>query len=306
MTGIVIILAAGTMLVLAVFMAYVLGWANQAFHVEIDPRVEKAIDILPGANCGGCGLIGCSEFAEAVVKGDAPVSGCPVGGPACAEALAGLLGVELDETAPYRPIVHCGAHYEDRLKRTDYVGGEATCAGANLVGGVQGCTYGCLGFGECVGACKYDAVHVVDGLATVDYVACIGCGACAKVCPRNIISMVPFKSERMPAIACSNKDFGKDVKAVCTVGCIGCKGCTRVSDLFVIGEGTNLPHIDYDRYDPAVHTDLNVVFDKCPMKRVMDFGKPTPEDLAALEGEEAPAIAEADFKTTVDETEWRG
>ena len=300
---IVIVLAAATMLVLAIFMAIVLGWANRAFHVEVDPRVVAVNNALPGANCGGCGYVGCGEYAEAVVAGKAGPDKCPVGGAGCAAKIADILGVDLSQSWPFRPVVHCGARYQQRLKRAEYVG-EATCAAANLVGGVQGCTYGCLGFGDCDCSCPFDAIHVVDGLATVDYDKCTGCGACAKVCPRNIISMVPFKREQMTVVTCSNKDFGKDVKAVCTVGCIGCKACARASDLFKVEN--NIPHIDYDAYDPDKMDSLQVALDKCPMKRIMKVGKPSEADLAAVGDQKVPTIVEADFKTTVDDTEWHG
>ncbi|MFP4354355.1 MAG: RnfABCDGE type electron transport complex subunit B [Phycisphaerae bacterium] len=303
MDPMIIILAGATMLVLAVFMAIVLGWANRAFHVEVDPRVEAVTDVLPGANCGGCGFVGCGEFAEGVVEGKASPDGCPVGGESCAARIAEILGVELEESWPYRPAVHCGANYAQRLGRHEYRG-EPTCAAANLVGGVQGCTYGCLGFGDCDRSCRFDAIHVIDGLATVDYDKCTGCGACAKVCPRNIISMVPFKQSEMTIVSCSNKDFGKDVKAVCKVGCIGCKACTRASDLFSVEN--NIPTLDYDKYDPDKDDSLELAISKCPMKRLVSVGKPSEKDKQATDGEQVPQVVQADFKTTVDDTEWHG
>ena len=304
MTSLIIILAAGTMLVLALFMAYVLGWANKTFHVEIDPRQEAVQEALPGANCGGCGFIGCNEYAEAVVLDGAPVDKCPVGGVSCATALAKILGVELKKSWPARPVVHCGANRDDKLGRNEYRG-ERTCGGANLIAGVQGCTYGCLGIGDCQGACSFDAIHVIDGLATVDYDKCVGCGACEKACPRHIISIVPFKSEQMLAVACSSKDFGKDVKKVCKVGCLGCKLCQKLSQGLISVED-NRPSIDYDKYDPQSLEDVQAAVDKCPAKRLVMIGKPSEKDLAAVADEEVPAVVEADFKTTVDETEWHG
>ncbi len=304
MTTLIIILASGTMLVLALFMCYVLGWANQAFHVEVDPRVEQVVEILPGANCGGCGFVGCGEYAEAVVAGNAPPDRCSVGGAACAEAIAKLLGLDLTGSFPYRPVVHCGAHYADRLKRNDYRDGEQTCAAANLVSGVQGCTYGCMGFGDCVTVCKYDAIHIVDGLASVDYEKCVGCGACERACPRHVISMVPFKADQMLVVSCANRDFGKDVKAVCKVGCIGCKACTRFSGLFAM-EG-NLPRIDYENYDPAKPDEFAKAFEKCPTKRLVYVGKPTDDQLAAVASEDLPSLIEPRPETTVDKTPWQG
>ncbi|MCD6304316.1 MAG: RnfABCDGE type electron transport complex subunit B, partial [Planctomycetes bacterium] len=265
MTWLIILLAGGTMLAMSVVMAYVLGWANRVFHVEVDPRVERVMEVLPGANCGGCGFVGCAEYAEAVVAGSAPPDRCTVGGPACAEAVAAILGVELEESFPYRPVVHCSARAADKLKCNDYRDGERTCAAADLVAGVQGCTYGCLGLGDCVRACKYDAIAIIDGLAVVDYDKCVGCGACQKACPRGVISMVPFKASRVLVVACNSRDFGKDVKAVCKVGCIGCGICAKFSEVFTIED--NLARIDYDRYDPADEAQVAKAVEKCPVKR---------------------------------------
>ena len=301
--AIVVILAAGTMLVLAVFMACVLGWANRTFHVEVDPRINAVNGALPGVNCGGCGYVGCNEYAEAVVAGDVPLDKCTVGGADCAADLARILGVELKESFPYRPVVHCAATTEKRLKLNEYRG-EPGCAAANIISGVQGCTYGCLGLGDCQSACDFDAIHVVAGLAAVDYDKCVGCGACERACPRHIISMLPFKSEQMLVVECSNHDFGKDVRAVCKVECIGCKACSRLNELFQIDD--NLPRIDYDSYDPDKTGELAPALDKCPMKRLVYVGEPTEKDLAAVADHEAPDLVRDEFKTTVDDTEWHG
>lgn len=298
-----IALAGGTMLGLGVTAGWLLGWANRIFHVEVDPRIEKVNAVLPGANCGGCGCTGCQLYAEAVVAGKIGPDKCTVGGPSVAKAIAEILGVEVKETWPYRPIVHCRAHWGDKLHIGTYAG-ERTCAAANLVNGVQGCTYGCLAFGDCERACEYDAIHVINGLATVDYEKCTGCGACARVCPRNIITMVPFKHERMLAVACSNKDFGKDVRAVCKVGCLGCKACSKASGLFVVTD--NLAHVDYDKYDPEHFVGVDVAIEKCPAQGIVYFGKPEKKDIDKLGDVEPPKLVEADFKTTVDKTDWQG
>ncbi|MGB9500218.1 MAG: RnfABCDGE type electron transport complex subunit B [Dissulfuribacterales bacterium] len=298
MSIVIIGLAAAIMLAMALVFSFVLVWANSAFQVEVDPRIDAVMDALPGANCGGCGFIGCGEYAEAVVDGVA-VNKCVVGGESCSADLAQIMGVEVGVALPFRPIVHCGAHYDDRLGRSEYYG-EPKCAAANIVADVQGCTYGCLGFGDCASACNYDALHVIDGLATVDYEKCVGCGACAKVCPRNIITITPFKAERMLAVTCSNKDKGKDITKVCTVGCIGCGACARISDLFTIED--NLSTINYDAYEPECGLDVIKACDKCPRKRLVFVGKSPTEDIAEFSGK----VIEPDFKTSVDDTEWRG
>jgi electron transport complex protein RnfB len=301
LTATTILLAAGVLALLSVATAYILGWANEQFYVEVDPKVVLISAALPGANCGGCGFVGCGEYAEAVASGEAPVTLCAPGGVSCTGSLAEIMGVEVSAALPYRAVVHCSATWDERLGRTDYQG-EPTCAAANLVGGYQGCTYGCLGLDDCVRACEYDAIHVVNGLAKVDYNNCIGCRACASACPRNIISMVPFKAERMMIVACSNQDFGNDVKSVCKTGCIGCKACTLKNELLHM-EG-NLPIIDYDAYDPDY--EFEPILDKCRMESLFFIGKPTAEELAAVAHEEMPDRVEVDFETTVDSTEWRG
>lgn len=291
-TLLMIVLAGALMLVLAALMGYMLGWASKKFHVEIDPRIEHVVEALPGANCGGCGYAGCMEYAQAVVTGGEAIDKCTVGGESVAVAIADILGVQVAQSWPYRPIVHCGAGFDDRLKRSDYRG-EQTCASANVVSGVQGCAYGCTGLGDCQWACKFDAIHIIDGLAVVDYEKCVGCGACVKACPRNIISMVPFKAEQMLVVACANLDFGKQVKAVCKVGCVGCKACARISDLFSMAD--NLPSIDYDRYDPADMGDVEAAVAKCPTKCLIMVGKPGDKDLEPVAGQKGSAVVIADL-----------
>ncbi len=298
-------LAAIVLALLAVAMGIVLGWANKAFHVEVDPRVDKINNALPGANCGGCGYVGCNEFAEAIVSGDCEdITLCAPGGSSCAKAIAEIMGVEVGEAMPYRAVVHCSATRDQRLLQREYRG-EMTCAAANLVTGIQGCVYGCLGYGDCVRSCKYDAIHVVDGLAVVDYEKCIGCKACAKACPRNIISMVPFKSEQMLVVACSNQDVGPEVKAVCETGCIGCTACTRKVGDQPISMEEGRPVLDYEAYDPD-NIDINLIRSKCKRSSLLYIGIPTDDDLEKSKDEEAPNVAQADFETTVDKTDYRG
>ena len=302
MTLLVVLLASSTLLLLAVFMSVVLGWANRAFYVEVDPRVEQIDVVLPGANCAGCGYIGCTDYAEAVVHGGASVALCAPGGESCAEAVAEIMGVEVEETWPYRAVVHCGATLPQRLGVNDYRG-ERTCTAANLVAGYQGCVYGCLGLGDCVEACTFDAMKMIWGLVQIDYEKCTGCGACVETCPRGIISRIPFKAERVLVVSCSNEDFGNDVRKVCTVGCIGCGACAKLSDLFTMD--ANLPTLDYE--GAAVEEgDFEKSLEKCPMESLLYVGKPSAEDLAATIDEELPGRVEPDFETTVDQAEWRG
>ena len=273
-----------------------------SFIVEVDPKVELISNALPGANCGGCGFVGCGEYAEAVASEAAPVTLCAPGGTGCTERLAAIMGVEVSDALPYRAVVHCSASWDERLGRADYRG-ESTCACRQLWSAATRAAPTVASDWATVPA------HVstmrftwYNGLAKIDYNNCIGCRACVAACPRSIISMVPFKAERMMVVACSNKDVGNDVKAVCKTGCIGCKACTRNNDLLEM-EG-NLPVIDYDAYE--LDFGLGPILDTCRMESLFYIGKPTPEELAAVAHEAMPDRVEADFKTTIDDTQWRG
>ncbi|MBN2296554.1 MAG: RnfABCDGE type electron transport complex subunit B [Pirellulales bacterium] len=269
LTSVTIILAAVILVVLAVVVAYILGWANRAFHVEVDPAVAKINEALPGANCGGCGYVGCLEYAEAVAASRAATTLCAPGGNACSQKLADILGIEAEQTEKQLAVVHCSATLDERLGLSAY-DGEKTCAAANLVAGVQDCAYGCLGYGDCASACPYSAISIEKGLASVDRDKCLGCKKCITACPRGVISMVPFGAERTLAVICGNRDFGADVKSVCLTGCIGCKACAKLSE--AIEMNGNLPVIDYDRLIPQ--GDLETVAAKCPMNALAVIGTP--------------------------------
>ncbi len=270
MTLITVSIAASTLFILAVIVCWILGWANIKFRVEVDPKIEEVLRALPGANCGGCGYIGCSDYAAAIVNNHVPVNKCSVGGESCASKVAGIMGVDPGRMIKSYAVVHCGSGLSERLQLTDYHG-EKTCSGANQIAGIQGCTYGCLGFGDCIEACKYDAIHVADGLATVDYYKCIGCGACVRVCPRGIIKVIPFNEEIIPVVVCSNKDSGKESKEVCEKACIGCKACSKLSAIFIV-EG-NLSRSDYSAYSGSKHEDVLKAIEKCPTRCIRLAGR---------------------------------
>lgn len=283
------LLMAGVVLFgLTLIFATLLGIAKEKLHVDEDPRIARVQEVLPSANCGGCGFAGCADFAKAVVEERAPVDGCPVGGPKCAEAVAGVLGVEVVKTYPYRPVIHCAARRQDKKGMVDYEGVES-CVEANVVGVTQACTYGCLGFGDCAKACNYDALHMIEGRPVIDYDKCTGCGACVKACPRNLIEQIPFKHDRMLVVACANKEPAKLVKQVCSVGCVGCKLCQKMyANLFEVSD--NVAGLNYDYY-PENEADLVPVIKKCPAEVMVFFGKPGPEQEQEPAKEETTATS---------------
>lgn len=262
------------MLVLGTGFAIVLLVASEKLKVTIDPKIEQVHEVLPNIDCGACGFAGCSSYAKAVVADPELIGKCAPGGAEVSEAIAGVLNLQVSAgSAPVRPIVHCRSHTADRTFHGQYAG-IRSCTSANAVAVVQACKFGCLGFGDCVGACKFDALHNVEGLATVDYEKCTGCTACSKACPRNLIEMVPFTQENMMTVACHNLETGKATRSMCKVGCIGCKMCTKQNDAFTM-DG-NFARLDHTKYAPA--ESFETAMTKCPTGVIVYRGKNAPPD----------------------------
>lgn len=262
-----------TILGLSFFFAVVLLIASIKLKVEADPKVQQVRAALPGIDCGVCGFAGCNAYAKAIVANPEIIGKCAPGGADCAAKIAAVLNLQVSAGGhAKRPIVHCRSHSADRTFYAKY-DGIPSCTAANAIANVQACKWGCLGFGDCVRACKFDALHVADGLSTVDYEKCTGCSACAKACPRNLIEMVPFSQENMMTVACRSKENGKTTKAACKVGCIGCGICAKQdSELFTVEN--NLSRMDYVKYQPSEKT--QAAMDKCPTGVIVYRGKTAP------------------------------
>ena len=203
-----------------------LGIAAISFKVDVDEREEAILEVLPGNNCGGCGYAGCSGLAASIVKGEAPVNACPVGGETVGKKVAEIMGVEAEASNRQVAFVHCKGDCNKAKTDYQYYGVE-DCAMVAFVpgGGPKSCSYGCLGFGNCVKACPFDAIHIVDGIAVVDKEACKACGKCVAACPKNLISLVPYDAKHI--VACSSQDKGPVAMKVCEVPCIGCGLCKK-------------------------------------------------------------------------------
>jgi electron transport complex protein RnfB len=273
-TGLWNIIAAGlTMLGLGGAFAIVLLIASERLKVTVDPKIEQIHQVLPNLDCGACGFPGCGQYAKAVLNEPGLIGKCAPGGAAASAKIADILNLQVSDSGPQkRPIVHCRAHTEDKTFFAKYEGIES-CTAANALANVQACAFGCLGYGDCVEACKFDALHIIDSLATVDYEKCTGCTACSKACPRGLIEMVPFGHENMLTVACSSKETGKSTRACCKVGCIGCGLCAKQTDIFVVED--NLARLDYTKYQPNEKTET--AMNKCPTKVIIFRGKSAPE-----------------------------
>jgi H+/Na+-translocating ferredoxin:NAD+ oxidoreductase subunit B len=236
-----------------------LAYASRVFHVEIDARVEQVEDALPGANCGACGQPGCSGYAQAVVDGKVSLTACSPGGPEVAAEVAAILGLDAGEFVPMVAIVKCAGGRTESPARAEYRG-PATCASAELVvGGDKSCVFGCLGYGDCVSVCKFDAIAMSDNrLPVVFEDVCTACGACVDACPRGVIEIVP-KSQPV-YVACVNREKGKAVKEGCSVGCTACGICSKpkTTPSGVVKIDRNLPTI------PADWEDFETAVGKCP------------------------------------------
>ncbi|MBD3334259.1 MAG: hypothetical protein GF355_01980, partial [Candidatus Eisenbacteria bacterium] len=181
-----------------------------------------------------------------------------------------MVGVEASASKPKRAVVHCAAQVGERLNRAPYSGPQ-TCTEANLVAGLQGCTYGCLGFGDCEAACPFDAIHVRDGLAVVDYQACTGCAKCVAACPRSIISIEEMLDDPLVVVACSSRDPGRYVRANCKVGCIACGMCARLDgELFQMENDLSVAQYDGQTYGTSEDHEKAVA--KCPTACLLRVG----------------------------------
>lgn len=261
MTGILI--AAAVVGGVGLFIGVFLGIAGKTFAVEVDPREEAIAAALPGNNCGGCGYAGCSGLAAAIVKGEAPCDGCPVGGAPVASQIAEIMGMEVGESVRKVAFVKCAGTCEVANQDYQYTGVE-DCKVMAFVqnGGPKSCNYGCMGYGSCVKACPFDAIHIVNGVALVDKEACKACGKCVAECPKNLIELVPYEQKHL--VQCSSKDKGKDVMKACKVGCIGCMMCKKVCPNDAITVENNIAHID-----PEKCTNCGLCAEKCPKKIIL-------------------------------------
>ena len=258
---------------LGLIFGLVLAAASKIFYVETDPRLDQLNECLPGANCGGCGYAGCGGYAEAVLKGEAPIGKCNSGGNECAMAMAAIMGVKAENVTRKVALVRCsgektydkdGNLLSGARVKANYVGFE-DCLSATKVGGSGplSCKFGCLGFGTCVKACKYDAIRIVGGVAKVNEDRCVGCMACAAVCPRNLI--VPVEPDRNVVIACASLAKGAVTTRGCTVGCIGCGLCKKICPNEAITVEKNLAIIDYSKCN-----NCGLCATVCPKKLIKD------------------------------------
>ena len=228
--------------------AVILYFVAQKFKVYEDPRNGQVEEVLPGANCGGCGYPGWKGFADACVKAES-LDGllCPVGGTPVMVKVATILGKEVIESTPKVAVIRCNGTCNNRVKTNTYDGAKSCAIEASLYGGDTGCSFGCLGNGDCIKACAFGAIQMntETGLPEIDEEKCTGCGACVKACPKMIIELRKKgpKSRRI-FVSCMNKDKGGIARKACTAACIGCGKCAKECPFDAITVENNLAYID--------------------------------------------------------------
>lgn len=245
--------------VMGLVFGAVLAYASKKFAVEVDERVEAILEALPGANCGGCGYPGCGGLANAIVEGKAPVNGCPVGGAESATKIGEIMGISAEPGKKIVAKVICKGNCQSAKDKYKYEG-ISDCRAANVLNsGAKSCKFGCLGLGTCMQVCNFGAITIQDGVAIIDEDKCVLCGKCIEVCPKQIITRKPANQEVV--VECNSKEFGKDVKEKCSVGCIGCGLCVKACKFDAIEFENKIAKINYDKCVGCMEC-----VEKCPTK----------------------------------------
>lgn len=266
-----IITAILAMAALGCALSIVLGVAAKVFYVYVDPRIEKILDVLPGANCGGCGYAGCSDYAEAIVKSGAPPNLCVAGGSDVTNQVCSIMCISAETGERKVAKIFCQGSDEKTVKRFVYSGANDCRAAIVATGGDKACQYGCLGLGTCIRACPFGALSMGEnGLPVVNKLLCTGCGNCVEVCPRNIPRLIPISQKT--ANLCSSHDGGKVVKQVCSVGCIACGLCKKNCPEEAVSMEDKLAVVNPDKC-----TGQGFCIEKCPSGSMVSLQEqPTP------------------------------
>ncbi|MDD4489893.1 MAG: Fe-S cluster domain-containing protein [Paludibacter sp.] len=265
--------------------AVILFVVAKKFHVFENPRIDEVEQVLPAANCGGCGFPGCRNFAEACVKADEFGDlFCPVGGNETMKNVAELLGKVAVTQVPKVAVVRCNGTCEHRPRYNEYDGVKHCFIAHNLYSGETNCSWGCLGFGDCELSCEFDAIKVnpITRIPEVDEDKCTACGACVRACPKLLIELRKKGPKgRRVYVSCRNEDKGHITRKACEVGCIGCAKCQKVCPHDAITITNSLAFIDDEKC--KLCRECVIV---CPTDAIIDVNFPAPKK----KKEEAEAV----------------
>ncbi|MCD7774161.1 MAG: RnfABCDGE type electron transport complex subunit B [Clostridiales bacterium] len=259
MTGIVT--AVLTVGIIGLVCGIALAAASIALAVPTDEKAEAVTEMLPGANCGSCGYSGCAGYASALSQGKtANTALCNPGGAETSKKIAEYLGLAAGDVKPMSAVVLCQGNKSNASIKMDYVGVDSCKMAAQLFGGPKDCIYGCLGLGDCVKACPYNAIKICDGVARVNPALCKACKKCIENCPKGIIELLPLGESRA-AVLCKNKDKGVLARKECKMACIGCMKCVKVCESGAVTVVNFNAHVDTEKC-----TGCGKCAESCPVK----------------------------------------
>ncbi len=286
--------------------AIILYFVASKFKVYEDPKIDEVEEVLPSANCGGCGFPGCRAFAEATAKKakeEKNLEGlfCPVGGNEVMQKVGETLGLEIEAKDPMIAVVRCNGSHANSPGKVQYEGVSSCSFAHALYAGEGGCQFGCLGLGDCVDACEFDAIHMSEerGLPEVND-KCTACGACVEACPRDIIELRKRgPKEKRIFVSCVNKEKGAVAIKNCSVACIGCGKCEKVCEFDAITITSFLSYINFDKCKLC-----RKCVEVCPTNSIWEVNfkprKPKAEKLAEKSAEATKPIDVTKGKVAVD------